>query len=270
VSSILDALQKVEAAEPPGIHARPAPRDERSRRPLRLVALVLAFGAGVALSFWVLARGDRPAGPVAPAERPPEVAVAAAPPSPPVETAKPPAAAASPPQPAPAPHAAPPETAAVASPAAPPPPIAVRPQPVPPAEAVSPPQAATPPVATPPLAAATALPLVAPAPLPQPSDGAPVGRIAHDTAPPAPAPPAAPVPAFAVPRPPAGAPRVQVSFLVYSRAPERRTVALTIDGGGMVTLREGESTSGVEVTRIHPDRVELRHAGRDYTITPRD
>ncbi|HWP64670.1 MAG TPA: general secretion pathway protein GspB, partial [Candidatus Limnocylindria bacterium] len=85
-------------------------------------------------------------------------------------------------------------------------------------------------------------------------------------APPAPEPP---VPAERRTRP-AGAPSVRVSFLVYSSAPERRTVALTIDDGGLVTLHEGESASGVSVGRILPDGVELTWQGQAFTVPARE
>jgi hypothetical protein len=61
-----------------------------------------------------------------------------------------------------------------------------------------------------------------------------------------------------------------VSFLAYSRAPERRSVSLSIDDGTMVTLREGESAGGIQVTGILADRVELRHDGRPFTVRARD
>jgi hypothetical protein len=71
-------------------------------------------------------------------------------------------------------------------------------------------------------------------------------------------------------RPPPGAPRVQVRFLVYSRVPDRRTVALSIDGGSMVTLREGESEADLKVERIMVDRVQLRHGGELFAVRARD
>jgi hypothetical protein len=67
-------------------------------------------------------------------------------------------------------------------------------------------------------------------------------------------------------RPPAGAPAIQVNFLVYSRSPGRRTVALTIGSGGMVTMREGDASDEVEVVRILPDRVHVRHAGQLFAV----
>src|SRR5207249_4836333 len=53
-----------------------------------------------------------------------------------------------------------------------------------------------------------------------------------------------------LPRLPAGAPHVQVSFLLYSRVAERRGVLLNIDGSNTETLHEGERAGDIEVTRI--------------------
>src|SRR5262249_44002195 len=96
---------------------------------------------------------------------------------------------------------------------------------------------------------------------------------------PAPAPPPPPPPSIprAVveepPRPPSrippGAPRLRVSFLVYSSAPERRSVALTFDGGSLTTLHEGDEANGVAVVRINPDRVDLRYEGVEFTLEVR-
>jgi hypothetical protein len=85
-------------------------------------------------------------------------------------------------------------------------------------------------------------------------------------APPAQAPPDEQV----LPRPPAGAPRVQLSFLVYSGTPDRRSVVLSIDGGSLVTLREGETAAGLTVARIFPDRVHLRLGAQVFAVHPRD
>src|SRR4029453_902648 len=43
-------------------------------------------------------------------------------------------------------------------------------------------------------------------------------------------------------RAPAGAPDVRLSFLLFSPSPQRRSVALAINGGSLETLHEGEST----------------------------
>jgi hypothetical protein len=63
---------------------------------------------------------------------------------------------------------------------------------------------------------------------------------------------------------------VRVNLLVYSSAPERRSVALTFDGWRLVTLHEGESANDVEVERILADRVVLRHAGRVFSVLARN
>jgi hypothetical protein len=63
---------------------------------------------------------------------------------------------------------------------------------------------------------------------------------------------------------------VRVSLLAYSRAPERRSVSLTIDGGALVMMHEGEQSDGIEVVRILPDRVDLRRGGIMFTVQPRD
>ena len=70
-------------------------------------------------------------------------------------------------------------------------------------------------------------------------------------------------------RAPTGAPRLRVSFLVYSSVAERRSVVLTIGEGGLTTLREGDSADGVEVVRIRPDRVDLRWQGESFTLEVR-
>jgi type II secretory pathway component PulC len=58
--------------------------------------------------------------------------------------------------------------------------------------------------------------------------------------------------------------------MIYSSVPERRTVALVVNGGSMVTLHEGESAGEIEVERIKPDGVQLRHRGRSFTVRARD
>ena len=67
-------------------------------------------------------------------------------------------------------------------------------------------------------------------------------------------------------QPPAGAPRVVVNFLAYSRVANRRTVTLTIADYDMVTLHEGEGAANIEVVRILADRIHVRHAGQLYAV----
>jgi len=83
---------------------------------------------------------------------------------------------------------------------------------------------------------------------------------------PAPEPPPSDAHEAVLPRLPPGAPQIEVNFLAYSRMPARRTVTLTIDGTGMVTLHEGETAGDVEVARILADRVELRHGGQTFAV----
>jgi type II secretory pathway component PulC len=71
-------------------------------------------------------------------------------------------------------------------------------------------------------------------------------------------------------RAPAGAPDVRLSFLLFSASADRRSVALSIDGGSLQTLHEGESTAGLDVVRILPDRVDLRWEGEAFTVRARD
>ncbi|HLQ22068.1 MAG TPA: hypothetical protein VK132_02620, partial [Gemmatimonadales bacterium] len=94
--------------------------------------------------------------------------------------------------------------------------------------------------------------------------------------PPAPAeaaprePESTPPPLEVLPRLPANAPHVQVNFLLYSRTPERRTVMLSVDGGSMATLHEGERAGDIEVARILADRVHVRWGGGLFSVQARD
>ena len=53
-------------------------------------------------------------------------------------------------------------------------------------------------------------------------------------------------------------------------ATARRSVALGLEDGSLVTLQEGEAAGGLVVARILPDRVEVTRGGRVYTIHARD
>jgi hypothetical protein len=207
VSSILDALEKLEARRTPGGGLEPPRPGRRTRTPLLAGAALTAFAAGIGLTV-VWLRPTPEAGPA-----PASVTTAhIVPPSPP---AAPPATVA---PMAPVRAAEQPWGEVVASPSprrveAPPPPEARGPEPV-----------------------ATATPVAAPAPAARP----------------------------------AGAPAVRVSFLVYSNAPERRSVALTIDEAGLVTLREGEESNGLSVAQILPDGVELTWQDQSFTVRARN
>jgi len=279
VSSILDALRKIEAAAEPPVALPPvAARERRWTVHLVVGAVLLAFATGAGMALWI---GMRPApAPVKPLET---VAAEVAP--------SPPAPVSPPPEPVPS-RAAPPE-APVQQPAVEAPAVVT-----PPAVEAAPAPPTAPADATP--TALAALPAAPPAPPPPRADleaDRPRGRVA--TAPDAPAPPAVasraeppsraaeqPPPAAVapeveetpppvpdpslLPRLPADAPRVEVNVLLYSRLPERRTVSLTIAGGAMVTLREGESSGDFEVTRILPERIHVRYGGRMFAVEARN
>jgi hypothetical protein len=236
VSSILDALAKIEAAEARAgrdvaVAATAAPR---TWRVAVVGAVVVAFASGAALSVWLVRR--RPA--------PVTLATAPAPAAPKAVPVVPPARPAPPQEVTPAPSAidrpgvVPPSTAAVATARAP---------------------------------AAAHDSLAVPPPVPPPAAAAPerpAGVVVPTTpAPPVRAPAPAPPPAVTAS---AERPRVRVSFLIYSPVASRRTVALTIEDGSLATLHEGEAAGGVEVTHIHPDHVELRHGGQTFTVQARD
>jgi hypothetical protein len=282
VSSILDALQKLEAARvDPGRHLGvPAPTS-RLWLPLIVAGIVVAFGAGAGVAFWL--RGTpSPAPETAKGSAPAAAPVAAAPPAAaPVATASPAAGSLAAAPVAAAPVAAAPMAPAVAAVPAPvvAPPAAVPTRVVAPAPAAEPAPA---PVAP----AAAATPVREPAAA-QAVATAPPRRAVAEAAPPRPVARAAPSPEVEVevrdlgeeaPAPDmvemlprlGGVPRIRVSFLAYSPTPERRTVSLTIDDGTMVTLREGESAGGIQVTAILADRVQLQHGGRLFIVPARD
>ncbi len=271
MSSILDALEKLERSRPPVVEpvataAVPVPR---RRRGVVLVGCAFAAGAALALMLLRARPGSGPAvvqAPAEPAAKQPVVEAVAPPPAPP-EPAATAAQPAVPPEPAP-PQSPPAEHASASPPQAEAPATAPSHAETPPAEDASRPDA---------LAAAR------PVPAPSPTDPRP---WAQAVAPPLPPPPPAanvavpreaPATTYthleppAVRRPPAGAPAVRLSFLLYSPAPGRRTVALAIENRGLETLHEGESSSdGVEVVRILPDRVELGWNGEHFTVRARD
>ena len=245
MSSILDALEKLESRRTQSGGPELPRRTRRSTTPLLAGAAAVAFIAGIGIAVvWL-----RPGTP-APAPAPAAVAQLAPPP-----TIAPARVATTPPRavPAPAPKAA---TAPPARPAEQPwaevvVPATVREAPAAPAPAAPTPVAARVP------SAELAPPAGAPAP------------IVASAPPAAAAAPPHPKPAPAAPRP-AGAPGVRVSFLVYSSAPDRRTVALAIDEAGLVTLHEGESSNGLSVAQILPDGVELTWQGQSFKVPARD
>ena len=257
MSSILDALKKLEAAEAPPARAPAIPRERPRALGLTAAGIALAFGAGAGSTFFLRA-GHAPALAPAVVSAPPQPVAAPSPPP----TAPPPAPVVAVEPPPPTPAAVVVEALPLAAPAAPLPQAAVD---------AEPPRARV-------AAAASAPPPVAP-PAVRPPEPPAVARRAEP--PPARAPAAAesslpdaesapPPPLEVLPRLPAGAPHVQVSFLFYSPVAERRTVLLSVDGSGTETLHEGERAGDLEVARILPDRVHVRWSGALYSVRARD
>src|SRR5438445_6974324 len=273
VSSILDALKKLEAAEAPPAHRPAVLREPPRAMGLTAAGIALAFGAGAGGTFFLRAWH-------APAPAPPVESTA---PQPVTAPRPPPAAAPEPPSPAAAPEPPPPAPVVAVEPPspAPAPPSPVVAEALPPAPPVAPlPQAAV--DAEPPRArVAAAAPAPAPVapPVVRPPEPRAVARQAEPPPSRAPAaaedsPPgaeSAPLPPLEpLPRLPAGAPHVQVSFLFYSPVAERRTVLLSVDGSSTETLHEGERAGDLEVARILPDRVHVRWSGQLFSVRARD
>jgi len=292
VSSILDALEKLERSRPPTPDGSPpAPHPPRRRQTVTLVGTACAIGAAAALVLFLRPAGHAPVvpPPVAAPVVPPPVAAPAVPP--PVATPVVPSPAAHEPVAAAGTQPAPSEPTARESPPAPPAPAVPAPTPAAPPPPVSdtgrPEQAAPAPPPAPVDGGGDRAALAAAPPVPPPaaSDPRPWSQAATPPPPPAPAarvagtPPPHPTPARTaalepepppIRRAPAGAPHVQLSFLLFSPSAERRSVALALDGGSLQTLHEGESTGGLEVVRILPDRVDVRWQGEAFTVRARD
>ena len=240
MSSILDALRKVEARE----QRRPIRLPPPTPRPrARLAALVAAAafvaGAGV-VALIIVFRPSAPPEAVAPAET--QVASVTPPAEPAAETPPAPPAAAA--VPAPAPTAAAPE----ATPA---------PATIPPDEAA----AAVGDEADPDIP--EQITILRPAPAAPPEPEAPEAEVQVEAIPaPAPAEP----PVEVLPGPPVGAPDIHVSFLIYSPVPERRVVTMTINSGPLVTLHEGQRSGDIALVRILRDRIHVDHNGRIFSV----
>lgn len=237
MSSILDALEKLESAPPAAAPGGPPPPPAR-RRLVVVAGVLVAFLAGVGIAAWLM--------------RAPAPVVAAVPE--PAPAPEPPRGPAAPEMPAPMPPPARPPVARER------PWVEVVEDAPEPAPQAAPPGAAT------------------PSPVPEPFVGtrrdpravptAKGGLLPPVSPRPAPTPAAKPAPAR-TPRP-GGAPEVRISFLIYSRTPERRSVALTIDGTGLVTLREGQAAQGLEVVEILPDGARVTWQGQRFTVPARN
>ena len=58
-------------------------------------------------------------------------------------------------------------------------------------------------------------------------------------------------------RSPGGAPQVAINILQWSAEPERRFAFVSVDGGGMTQVREGDRIGGLTVKHIHQQMIEF-------------
>ena len=77
-----------------------------------------------------------------------------------------------------------------------------------------------------------------------------VAALPPQTAPPPAAPPV-------LRRAPGGAPQVSINILQWSAQPERRFAFVSVDGGGMTQVREGDRIGGLTVKHIHQQMIEF-------------
>lgn len=81
--------------------------------------------------------------------------------------------------------------------------------------------------------------------------------------PPEPAPAAAPQPVVAAAAPPVlrrapgGAPQVAINILQWSAEPARRFAFVSVDGGNMTQVREGDRIGGLTIKHIHQQMIEF-------------
>lgn len=139
------------------------------------------------------------------------------------------------------------------------------------------PRPGTPPVREPAAAAAARAPAprpaAAPVPAPEPAPAqVAMERPAPNPAAPDPAPEPPPVALASLPaeipppprtepqilrRAPGGAPQVAINILQWSAEPTRRFAFVSVDGGGMTQVREGDRIGGLTVKRIHEQMIEF-------------
>jgi hypothetical protein len=102
--------------------------------------------------------------------------------------------------------------------------------------------------------------------------GAPVPGAAEATAP---AEPGTPADAVASAKPdapevldsaPSDAPEVDLLFIQWSRAPEKRVASLRGEGGRLVVVHEGDLVDGMRVAAIRPDAIEFVWHGSQFQV----
>jgi hypothetical protein len=94
-----------------------------------------------------------------------------------------------------------------------------------------------------------------PAPAAEPEPPTTVAAVAPDRAPAA-APATAAVPPV-LRRAPGGAPQVAINILQWSAEPARRFAFVSVDGGNMTQVREGDHIGGLTVKHIHQQMIEF-------------
>jgi hypothetical protein len=109
-----------------------------------------------------------------------------------------------------------------------------------------------------------------PAPAAAPEPGVPPPAVPA-AAPPgvtvaaAPEPPAAQS-ALAMRRPPTGAPNVAINIVWWSPVDERRMAFVSVDGGSMTQVREGDQVSGLTVKRIYQEMIEFGQGESSFLL----
>ena len=74
---------------------------------------------------------------------------------------------------------------------------------------------------------------------------------------PAPAAPAAAGTSPVLRRAPGGAPQVAINILQWSAEPGRRFAFVSVDGGNMTQVREGDRIGGLTIKHIHQQMIEF-------------
>ena len=120
-----------------------------------------------------------------------------------------------------------------------------------------------------PHAPAAPAPLAAPPPLtaqPPPVPPEEQAVLAAESGPPgSPEPPSDQI-AAATRQPPSGAPNVAINIVQWSASADRRFAFVSVDGGGMTQVREGDEISGLTVKRIYQEMIEFAHDGSSFLM----
>ncbi len=73
-------------------------------------------------------------------------------------------------------------------------------------------------------------------------------------------------PALMVDTPPAGAPDVDLLFVMWAKAPSARMVSMRLDGGEITVAREGDLVGNMRVSSIASDSVDFTWTGRRFRV----